>query len=98
MNKKTCVMYDDWMTLISSMTEQQAGELIKSIAAYRLGEEYAASDPTVLVILPMIISRLEDDAKKYEERCRKNAESGRKGGKQKQANASECKPNDMIMI
>lgn len=94
MDKRTCVMYDDWMTLISQMTEPQAGELIKSIAAYRLGTEYTATDPTVLVILSMILSRLEEDARKYEEKCRKNAESGRKGGKQKQANASECKPND----
>lgn len=89
MDKKTCVMYDDWMTLIMSMTEEQAGELIKSIAAHRLGAEYKAADPTVLVILPMIISRLDADAEKYAERCRKNAESGRKGGKQKHANACE---------
>lgn len=87
MDKRTCVMYDDWMTLISQMTEAQAGELIKSIAAYRLSTEYTATDQTVLVILPMILSRLEEDAKKYEEKCRKNAESGRKGGKQKHANA-----------
>lgn len=91
MEKKTCVMYDDWMTLVSSMTEQQAGEFIKSIAAYRLGTEYEASDPAVLLILPMVISRLDADAEKYAERCRKNAENGRRGGKQKQANATERK-------
>lgn len=82
-------MYDDWMTMISSMTEQQAGELIKSIAAYRLGTEYTPTDPTVLVILPMITSRLKADDEKYAERCRKNAENGRRGGKQKHANACE---------
>lgn len=99
--KKAFVMYAEWQPLIESMTDEQAGKLIKAIYDYQYGEETPPEETLLNSIYQMMRNRFEVDAAKYKEVCEKRKINGQKGGlakatnaKQKVANASEEKPKE----
>ena len=98
MGKNSFIFYDNWAVLLSSLSDKDAGQLIKSICNYRLGNAYTVlEDNTLQAINNMVISTMDGDAQKYEETCEKRRASGSLGGLQKQANATKSKqmlPND----
>lgn len=97
MGKKSFVFYDNWALLISSLSDIDAGALIKSVCDHRLEGGELRLDGTLGAIEQMIITTMDEDALKYDETCEKRRASGSLGGLQKQANATKSKqmlPND----
>ena len=78
--KKSFVMYAEWQPLFSSMTNEQAGELIKAVYEYQFGEAEAPIDPLLNSIYQMLTSRFEIDAENYAKVCEKRKEYGKLGG------------------
>ena len=73
--KNTFIMRDEWGTLINALPAELAGRVIQAIYTYRMTGEQPETDPALSAILAMIIGKLDEDASKYEETCRKNAEN-----------------------
>lgn len=69
MSKKSFVIYDSWATLIASIPTEQAGELIQAICKKRIGESVEITDPSVAGMFAMIAPQLDEDSKKYQEKC-----------------------------
>lgn len=98
--KKSFVMYQEWHTLFESMTDDQAGQLIKAIYNYQYGEESPPKEPLLFSIYKMLIERFKVDADKYQKVCEMRREYGKMGGiakasksYQKQAKATKSIAN-----
>ena len=86
-------MYVDSLDILKKLTDEQAGQLIKAIAAYHGGDDFEL-DPLLDIVITPFIGQFKRDAEKYKKTCEKRALAGAMGGKQKQANlanASKCK-------
>lgn len=86
-------MYVDSLDILKKLTDEQAGQLIKAIAAYHSGDDFEL-DPLLDIVITPFIGQFKRDAEKYKKTCEKRALAGAMGGKQKQANlanASKCK-------
>lgn len=103
MGKNSFVMYDNWSTLLCGLPDEEAGKLIKTICAYKLGIQNEISDPVTAAMFNMIKDKLDSDAESYIETCKRRAENGKKGAekrwndskpKQKIANAISAMAND----
>lgn len=92
--KKSFVVFHDWIEATKSLSNEQVGELLRAMADRDLyNADYAGVDPAVKMCCGFIFPLLDSNKVKYEETCAKRASAGRKGGKskQKQANASKSK-------
>lgn len=83
MERRAFLMYSEWHPLLTGMTDEQAGKLIKAIYAYQKGEEYEITDTLLLGVFQMIKAKFDADRKLYEEKCEKNRANGAKGGRPK---------------
>ena len=79
--------------VIDKLTDEQAGKLIKAIYEYVATGNTPQLDMTIDLVITPFITTLDKNKEKYEATCKKRAEAGAKGGKQKVANASKCKQN-----
>ena len=90
MNKKSFIMYVDQLNVLECMSDEQAGQLLKAVAAYHRGDEEELEkylqDPVVKVAFINLRNAFEADAEKYEAKCKHWQEAGRKGGLQKAEN------------
>lgn len=76
-------MYSEWLPLIDSMTNEQAGILLKTIYAYQSNTDYEITDALLLGVFNMIKAKFDADRKLYDEKCEKNRVNGAKGGRPK---------------
>lgn len=78
-DKKGFIMYADQKELFDTLTEEQAGKLIKHIFAY-VNDENPESDDilTKLAFIP-IKQQLKRDLKKFEETKQSRSDAGKKG-------------------
>lgn len=89
--KKSFVMYDEWGTLFTSLSDEVAGELIKAIFQHSRGEQPVIENEVLRAAFEMIASRIDCDKQKYTEVAEKRAEAARaKYAMQMDANASKC--------
>ena len=88
------LIYKDNRALIDTCSDEQAGQLFKALFAFACdGEELQTDDRLVQGFYTVFRNSIERDDRKYQERCRKNAANGAKGGrpkKQNEASASGC--------
>lgn len=77
--KNGFVLYKDQKGLFNYLTDEQAGQLIKTIFSYISDENPTPSDPIVNIAFESVKSRLKDDLVKWEETCVKRSEAGKKG-------------------
>lgn len=82
-DKKAFVMYMNWMPMLRNLPDITLAQLMRAISAYQMGEEYEIKDPAAFGIFQMIKAAFDEDAEKYEEVCRRNAENGKNGGRPK---------------
>lgn len=88
--KKTFIMSREWVTMISRMTNEQAGELLKAIYHFQtIGEEPEVNDMRVSIALEYMIPTFEENETAWLSKSEQNRENGSKGGRPKKANASE---------
>lgn len=88
--KKSFVMYESWGSVFERMSNEQAGELIKTIYAYQKDPEAVPNDPAISFVFELIKQQLDEDKEKYKKVCAARADAGKSGGRPK-ANDSEEK-------
>ena len=93
-DKQSYVMYKDWNALFTSLSKEDAGELIQAISMYQSGvKEVNISNCALNAIFEMFKSRFEKDNKKYQDTCDNRANAGSKGGQAKSNNAKQSVAN-----
>lgn len=102
--KDSFVLYTKYRKQIAGLTAARKGVLFEAILCYASGEELPKMDALTEYAFRVIQIDMDENAAKYEERCKKNAENARSGKKTEeanasdrkrtQANASDRKPND----
>ena len=93
-DKQSYVMYKDWNALFTSLSKEDAGELIQAISMYQSGvKEVNISNCALNAIFEMFKSRFEKDDKKYQDTCDNRANAGSKGGQAKTNNAKQSVAN-----
>ena len=90
MAKDSFVMYKSWAEMMTDMPDKELAELVKAIACYQTGKEYAIDNPMVAAVFNMIRDQFDKDNEKYEETCKRRSENGKKGVEEK-AKASKSK-------
>nr|DAR94576.1 MAG TPA: hypothetical protein [Caudoviricetes sp.] len=89
-DKQSYVMYKDWNALFTSLSKEDAGELIQAISMYQSGvKEVNIPNCALNAIFEMFKSRFEKDDKKYQDTCDSRANAGSKGGQAKSNNAKQ---------
>lgn len=93
-DKQSYVMYKDWNALFTSLSKEDAGELIQAISMYQSGvKEVNIPNCALNAIFEMFKSRFEKDDKKYQDTCDNRANAGSKGGQAKSNNAKQSVAN-----
>lgn len=90
--KKSFVLYTDQLEILSELSDEQAGKLIKTIFEYINDRNPECSDPLIKMAFLPIKLQLKRDLQKWSVIKEKRSEAGKMGGrpkKQKEAN----KPN-----
>lgn len=79
--KNSFILFYEWEDSIRSLTDEQAGQLLRALFAYeKRGEQYTGSDPAVALAMGFLYASLDRNREKYEETCRKRSAAGKKGG------------------
>ena len=81
--KKAFQLYHDMTGVVSVMTDEQAGKLLKAILTYVNGSDPEFDDPVAMVAFQPIRMQLERDHQSYVNIVTRNRENGRKGGRPK---------------
>ena len=92
-DRKSFLLHIDSLDILEDLTEKESGELFNAIRLYHLGEEVTLQGVVKIAFSPFR-NQFKRDIEKYELTCKRRAEAGSKGGKQKVANvanASKCK-------
>lgn len=96
-NKKSFVLHLDDLESLKLLTDEQAGQLLKGILTYVNEGDAHIEDPVVGMAFSFIRRRIDKEAEKYTEICRKRAEasssrwkSESSEGDNDDANASKC--------
>ena len=81
---KSFLLYKDNRVIVDTCTDEQAGKLIKALYAFACdGEELVTEDKMLFGFFSIIRNSIIRDEEKYQKKCEKNAENGRKGGRSK---------------
>ena len=101
--KPSFVLYTEHIEQFDSLSDAQAGQLIKAILHYVAEGEAYIEDPVVSAMMMFIRQTLDRDRKKWEETRQKRVEAGKKGGeesarrrKEQEANAAFAEANQAV--
>lgn len=80
---KSFIIYKDWRVLVDTLEDTSAGRLFKALFAYACdGERSALEDvQQIQALYEFMVQQIEKNEEKYQQRCKKNAENGAKGGR-----------------
>ena len=82
--KKSFLVYFDWEEPFSCLDNAELGELFRAMVKYAKSEEEPEfKNKTLYLVFTFIKNAIDRDKAAYDEKCKKNAENGRKGGKKK---------------
>lgn len=87
------LLYKDSRIFIDRLDKEQRGDLLAAIFAYVCDGELPDfhGDGMTQMCFEIVKSYLDRDEKKYQEKCRKRAEAGQKGGLAKARNSNQLK-------
>ncbi len=98
--RKSFVLYHSYAAALEMLSMEERGQLITAIFAHEtdMKEPQSMSD-SVRMAFAFISDTLTRDSEAYEEKCRKNAENGKKGGRprgifSKKSSAAEDKADE----
>ena len=95
MNKDSFIVYDEWAENCEDLSDQEFGQLMRAVFKYKqTGENPAFSDRTMRACWKPIKQAFDRTTSAYDERCKRNQENGKKGGRPK-AEKTE-KPNGFL--
>ena len=92
-DRKSFLLHIDSLDILEDLTIEESGQLFNAIRFYQLGEDMPLKGVVKIAFSPFR-NQFIRDIEKYEITCKRRAEAGSKGGKQKVANlanASKCK-------
>ena len=90
--KDSFLLYVNQIETFEQLTDKQAGKLIKGIYIYAATGELPELEPLLKMAFTSIKQSIDRNAKKYEEKCKRNKENGKLGGRPKKANGFEENP------
>ena len=83
-SRKSFLVYFDWEAPLQELNNEELGELFRAMFIYaKYGELLDFEHRSLKLVFGFIKSAIERDKASYEDKCRKNAENGSKGGKKK---------------
>lgn len=85
--KKSFVMYTEYLKHIQKLNMEQRGELLTAILCYAYGEEVHDLDAAVDMAFGFIKERMDRDNEAYLDKIKKRSEAGKLGGRPTKANA-----------
>jgi len=92
--KKSILLYSDYAEIFDSLTDEEAGKLIKAI--YEYNETGKTSLTGALKIIFITIRQgLDRDQERYDAVCERNKQNGKKGGRPRETSKSEEKEEDI---
>ena len=74
-NKKSFVLYNDYIKHIEKLSDEEAGQLFKALFHYSEQNEVPCLSPRADMAFSFISEQLQRDAEKYEKKCARNRES-----------------------
>lgn len=84
MNKDSMIYLFEWDDMCEDLTDEEYGKLIRAVSKYaQTGEKSTFSDRMVKSNFKTMIKATDRFSSKYEEKCEKNRENGKKGGRPK---------------
>ena len=95
---KSFVLYTDYAKHIALLTNEEAGELLKALFEYVEFGTQPGFSGALMMCFSFIADQIARDKEKYQDVCKKRAEAGRKGGKQKKANLANAKNETLCLM
>lgn len=80
-DKKSFVLYADYVEIFEELTNEDAGELVKHLFRYVNDQAPETENPMAKLAFIPIKQQLKRDLKKYEIICQRNSKNGAKGGR-----------------
>lgn len=95
MNRDSFVIFASYMKSFSKLNMEQRGVLITAMMNYQIGDELPEMDALTDMAFSFIKDDMDFNNQKYDEKCERNKENGKKGGRPKANGFSENpkKPN-----
>jgi hypothetical protein len=94
-DKKKVVVYCDWIETFESLTDEEAGRLIKHFFRY-VNDLNPNSDRLIELMFTPIKQTLKRDLQSWEAKRITNSENGKLGGRPKKTEQNPNKPNGLI--
>jgi hypothetical protein len=94
-DKKKVVVYCDWIETFESLTDEEAGRLIKHFFQY-VNDLNPSSDRLTELMFTPIKQTLKRDLQSWEAKRITNSENGKLGGRPKKTEQNPNKPNGLI--
>ena len=94
MSKESFILFREHEEIFQSLTDKQAGQLIKAIFKYEETRELPNMDKTVKVAFIPIKQLLDKNYDKYLEKCEQNRVNGKKGGRPRKPKETEQNPKN----
>ncbi|MDD6666695.1 MAG: DUF6291 domain-containing protein [Lachnospiraceae bacterium] len=90
MNKKTFIMYQSWYAAFRTMSNEQAGSLIKAIYDYQTDKTAEPDDESVKFVFEIIKEKLDEDSEQYKNIVSARSKAGRSGGRPKSSDSEKA--------
>ena len=90
-DKKSFVLYLDFLDTLDHLSDKQAGIVFKAIYVWQQTGQLPPLDLAMKLVLAPLVAQFKRDNVKWDDICAKRSVSGKKGAKQKLANAGKRK-------
>lgn len=98
-NKKSIIVYADWIKKFEALTDEEAGKLIKHFFRYVNDKNPKAPDRITQLLFIDIEQSLKRDLKKWEQRAERSRENGKMGGRPtKEDNPEKPKETQQVIL
>lgn len=85
------MLNNEWNTVFQSLPDEKAGQLVKALYDCHNGDMVALDDPVLFSVFLMMSETVCENAKKYEDKCKKNAEN-----RSKRAEKDSVRPSTTV--
>ncbi len=91
------LLYYDYLSHFNFLTDEQLGKIVRAMLDYEInGVLPEFSEPIMQMTFSFVRSNLDRDREKFIERCQKNAENGKKGGRPSKTDNFDSSQSDNI--
>lgn len=87
--KSSFLIYLDYKEQFELLTDEELGQLLRAIMLYEETGKITELSGMLKMAFSFIRTQLDKDRQKYEDKCEKNRENAKKGGRPKKTNGIE---------